>query len=91
MNLPGFTAEFSLYGRTAGRPHTRPGLCGEQYGVIPQMTLVSVLCAEEYARCMEWCGLALIVSPGYCECMCRNIYCVCGGRRCLPKMCDPAQ
>ena len=67
------------------------GVCGEQYGVIPQITLVSVLCAEEYARCMEWCGLALIVSPGYCECMCRNIYCVCGGRRCLPKMCDPAQ
>lgn len=51
MNLPGFTAEFSLYGRTAGRPHMRPGLCG---GVIPQMTLVNVLCAEEYAICMEW-------------------------------------
>ena len=88
MNLPGFTAEFSLYGRTAGRPHMRPGLCG---GVIPQMTLVSVLGAEEYARCMEWRELALIVSPGYCECMCRNIYCVCGGRRCVPKMCNSAQ
>ena len=62
MNLPGFTAEFSLYGRTAGRPHMRPGLCGEQYGVIPQMTLVNVLCAEDICS-YAWSGVA---SP-YCQ------------------------
>jgi hypothetical protein len=89
MNLPGFTAEFSLYGDAAD--HYRRGFnrSVEQHAVIPQMSLINVLCAEEYASCRVWCSLTLTTGPGYCECLCRNIYCTCGGRRCVPKMCEP--
>jgi hypothetical protein len=48
MNLPGFAAEFSLYGDAVDRYHRELNRGAEQYAVIPQMSLINMLCAEEY-------------------------------------------